>query len=147
MITMADGTTRMMSELRVGMKVWAFHTKDSVWNEAEVESLVQVRHDHLVRYELNGYSVVATDDHPFFVPLKGWASLQPEKTKRNYSGYEGVHQLEEGDAILTAQGQVKEMLSTSVADGGETYSIESLAWGHGFLANGIDHIGADCRWY
>ena len=59
------------------------------------------------------------------------------KTKRNYSGYEGVHQLEEGDAILTAQGHVKEMLSTSVADGGETYSIENLAWGHGFLANGI----------
>lgn len=137
MITMADGMTRRMSELRVGMKVRGYHLVESAWREAEVESLVQVRHNHLVRYEFNGHSVVATDDHPFFAPSKGWVSLQPEKTKRNYRDYDGVQHLEEGDAILSESGQLQDLMSTSAAEGGETYSIETLNWGHGFLANGI----------
>ena len=137
MITMSDGTTRRMQELRVGMKVRGYNLYESAWSEAEVESLVQVRHDYLVRYEFNGHSVVATDDHPFFAPSKGWVSLQPEKTKRNYRDYEGVQQFEKGDAILSEALQLLELMSTSVAEGGETYSIETLNWGQGFLANGI----------
>ena len=137
MITMADGTTRRMSELRVGMKVRGYHLQESAWGEAEVESLVQVHHAHLVRYAFHGHSVIATDDHPFFVPSKGWVSLQPEKTKRNYRDYDGVQHLENGDAILSDRGQLLDVMSTSVTEGGETYSIETLNWGHGFLANGI----------
>ena len=119
------------------MKVRGYNLYESAWSEAEVESLVQVRHDYLVRYEFNGHSVVATDDHPFFAPSKGWVSLQPEKTKRNYRDYEGVQQFEKGDAILSEALQLLELMSTSVAEGGETYSIETLNWGQGFLANGI----------
>ncbi len=136
-ITMTDGTTRRMSELSVGMKVRGYHLQESAWGESEVESLVQVRHNHLVRYAFDGHTVVATDDHPFFAPSKGWVSLQPEKTKRNYRDYEGVQQLEMGDAILSEAGLLLALMSTSVAEGGETYSIETLHWGHGFLANGI----------
>ena len=136
-ITMADGTTRRLSELRVGMKVWGYHLQESAWGAAEIESLIQVHHADLVRYSFNGHSVVATDDHPFFVPSKGWVSLTPEKTKRNYRDYEVVQQLEKGDAILSEAGQLLELMSTSVVEGGETYSIETLHWGHGFLANGI----------
>ena len=119
------------------MKVWGYHLKESTWGEAEVESLVQVYHAHLVRYAFHGHSLVATDDHPFFVPSKGWVSLKPEKTKRNYRNYEGVKQLEKGDVILSEAGHLLELMSTSIAEGGETYSIENLHWGHGFLANGI----------
>lgn len=135
-ITMSDGTSRAMQDLDVGDRVWAYDVKLDAWKEGTIESWIQVRHGHLTQYELEESQVVATLDHPFFCPAKGWVSLDPDQTRLHYLGYDDIRQLETGDFILVGPNQVSELKGVVEVPGEVTYSIERLSWGDGFVANG-----------
>ena len=70
--------------------------------------------------------------------LGTWASLNPTKTEANYAGYEGIEKLEIGDKVMDAKGREMTLLSLlELPFTGLVYSIESLSWGEGFVANGV----------
>jgi hypothetical protein len=140
-VTVASDQTRAIEDLAPGDEVLSFDPETKRLNPAVVEQVAKVVHHGIVKYAFdNGHEIVATQDHPFLISGKGWASLKP-KASSQYKGFEDISKIALGDAfeIVDAQGNtsVTKLKQIEYLDGHyETYTITRLKGGNNFIANG-----------
>ncbi|MDA9809388.1 hypothetical protein N9C59_03625 [Flavobacteriales bacterium] len=136
-VQLADNSTKNIEDLKVGELIayMDFNTKSI--ESAKIEKMENVKHHGLVTYNFeSGLTITATQDHPFKVEMKGWASLKPNKSKQ-YKGFENIEKIEIGDLFITSDGTDK-LISIDYLDGEqETYTISKLSSGDNFIANGL----------
>lgn len=140
LISLPDGKTKKIEELVAGEQVMTLDRKTGELKTAVVEKLEKVMHHNLVKYVFeNGKEITATQDHPFMVKDKGWASLKPVNSSQ-YSGLEKVHLIEVYDEFVscTIEGTMETLKLSRIEhlkDHQETYTISKLSEGTNFLAN------------
>ncbi len=140
-VTAANDQTRNIEDLAPGDEVLSFDPHTNQLHPAIVEQVAKVVHHGIVKYAFdNGREIVATQDHPFLVAGKGWASLKPEGS-RQYKGFEDIGRIALGDAFEIYDGQgnksTAKLKQIEYLDGHyETYTITRLKGGNNFIANG-----------
>ena len=80
--------------------------------------------------------ITATQDHPFKIQGKCWASLNPENSKQ-YKGFENIGKITVGDFFLGVDGPDKLKAIDYLAGEQETFTISRLSSGDNFIANGF----------
>ncbi len=140
-ISLLNGATCPISELRVGQAVLGWNPVTRALDTARVKALATVVHDSLWHLSFaDGRTVTATADHPFWVNNVGWASLVPALTTARYAT-RAAHQLQAGDSCLvfSDSGRLIPTRLSNVAAltacGIPTYTITRLSRGHLFFAN------------
>lgn len=136
-ILMADNSSRPIEELSIGDSVAYVDFEKEQVKFAKIEQLERVTHKGLVTYILeSGKEITATQDHPFKIQGKGWASLKPYKSNQ-YKGFENVGMITVGDFFLSVDGPDK-LKSIDYLDAEqETFTISRLSSGDNFIANGF----------
>lgn len=137
-VMMADGTEMNIEELRAGDAVASYDMASGKLRSAVIEGVDSSRHQMYVYSFRSGKQIEATDDHPFLLKGKSWASFAPEKSKR-YKGYDCVQKVEIGDMFVTADG-VEELVSIEPSGGTScrmAYTITRLRDAVAFVANGL----------
>lgn len=136
-IQLPDNSTKNIEDLKVGDLVayMDFNTKSI--KSAEIVKMEKVIHHALVTYRFeSGLTITATQDHPFSIENRGWASLKPDKSSL-YKGFENIDKINIGDIFLTSNGTDK-LISIDFLEGDqETYTISKLSSGDNFIANGL----------
>ncbi len=136
-IQLTDNSTKNIEDLKVDDVVayMDFETKSIKFTK--IEKLENVIHHELVTYQFeSGLKITTTQDHPFKIQDKGWASLIPIKSKQ-YQGFENIDKINIGDFFLTANGTDKLVLIDFLEGEQETYTISKLSSGNNFIANGL----------
>ena len=97
----------------------------------------KVSHSRLVTYNFeSGLSITTTQDHPFKIKDKGWASLNPYKSMQ-YKGFESIKRISINDHFVSKEG-TEELISIIYLDKEEvTYTISKLSKGDNFFANDL----------
>jgi len=136
-IQLPDNSTKNIEDLKVGDFVAFMDFDTKTIKSAKIEKTEKVVHHGLVTYRFeSGLTITATQDHPFKIDNKGWASLKPDKSKQ-YKGFENINKIKIGDLFITANGKVK-LVSIDFLEGDqETYTISKLSSGDNFIANGL----------
>lgn len=136
-IQLADNTTENIENLKTGDLIAYMDLKTNQIKSAKIEKLDKVVHNGLATYKFeSGLEITATQDHPFRIENKGWASLNPEKSKQ-YKGFENIDKINIGDLFIKSNGTDK-LISIDFLEGDqETYTISKLSSGDNFIANGL----------
>lgn len=140
-VTVANDQARNIEDLAPGDEVLSLDPETNRLHPAVVEQVAKVVHHGIVKYAFdNGREIVATQDHPFLVSGKGWASLKPEGSSQ-YKGFEDISKIALGDAFEIYDGQgnksTAKLKQIEYLDGPyETYTITRLKEGSNFIANG-----------
>ena len=140
LVTMADGTTKPIEEIKIDDKVKSWNEESKELSEANVTELKQPSHSDMVIIEFDHTTNKNTFDHPYWVVGKGWSSYKPQLTEARYNISEKIYSLEVGDTCLLLQeDKLIESKITSINENIEevqTY-IFSLDKDKTFFANGI----------
>lgn len=136
-IQLADNQTQNIENLKVGDRVVYMDFNTKTLKIAKIEKTEKVIHHDLVTYRFeSGLTITATQDHPFKVKNKGWASLKPENSKQ-YKGFESIDKIKMGDLFVTVNG-IEKLVAIDILKGEqETYTISKLNSGNNFVANGL----------
>lgn len=136
-ITLADLTSKNIEQLNIGDEVAFLDHKTNIIRSACVEKMEKVSHSRLVTYNFkSGLSITTTQDHPFKIKDKGWASLNPYKSMQ-YKGFESIKRISINDHFLSIEG-TEELISIIYLDDEEvTYTISKLSKGDNFFANDL----------
>ncbi len=136
-IQLADNSTKNIEDLKIGDLISYMDFATKTIKSASIQKTENVIHDGLITYQFeSGLTITATQDHPFRVINKGWASLKPEKSEQ-YLGFEKIYKIEIGDVFISALGEEK-LISIDYVEGEqETYTISKLSSGNNFIANGL----------
>jgi hypothetical protein len=130
-----------IEDLNAGDSVLTFDSENNKLWPAAVYQIDSIGHTGLVTYHFaSGRKITVTQDHPFLIDKKGWASLQPIKSTR-YIGFTNVTKIDLGDYFITIdqKGRIKydALLNIEYFDGEQiTYTITELSNGDSFVANG-----------
>lgn len=140
-VLMPGMKTINIEDLNAGDSILTFDTESNKLWPAAVYQTDSVSHTGLVTYHFaSGRKITVTQDHPFLIDKKGWASLQPIKSKR-YIGFTNMAKIDLGDYFITIdqKGRIKydALLNIEYFDGEQiTYTITELSYGDSFVANG-----------
>ncbi|MGM0579431.1 MAG: Hint domain-containing protein [Bacteroidota bacterium] len=136
-ILMADNQAKNIECLQIGDSILYHDYTSKELEKARIEKLEKVNHHDLITYHFDdGSSITGTQDHPFQVKIKGWSSLNPQKS-RQYQGFDNIGMIEKGDEFLTRDGS-KTLTEIEYLKGHqETYTISKLSEGDSFIANGF----------
>lgn len=136
-ILLEDNSTRNIENLKIGDLIAYMDLETNQIKSAKIEKLENVIHHGLVKYKFeSGLEITATQDHPFRIENKGWASLRPDKSKQ-YKGFDNIVKINIGDLFIKSNGRDK-LISIDFLEGEqETYTISKLSSGDNFIANGL----------
>ena len=96
-VLMADQALKPIEALKIGDSITYADIQTQHMKKARIEGLEKVIHHDLVKYRFeSGRTVTVTQDHPFQVRDKGWASLQPRKSSQ-YQGFDRIATIQIGD--------------------------------------------------
>lgn len=141
LITMADGTTKPIGDVQVGDRILAFNPTTNSNEENEVEEImIRVDRDMYLFTLDNSTTMIASDDHPFFVIGKGYSSLNPSLTQSGYSSLVGkVSFIKKGDELLQVDGTPVKINSIEpIEHPQKVYTFNSkLKTSPNFYANGV----------
>ncbi len=161
-IRLADGSSLPIEQLSIGSAVMTYNFKTATLEPSSILKLATQKHHHLVQLQFEvlqeeqqekqkhlspkSITITATQDHPFWVAQKGWASLQPEASKY-YDNINEATNLALGDIcwIAGADGQLQKVSLTQFTlldNCQDTYTIVELDKHQNFFANGI-LVGAE----
>lgn len=136
-ILMADNTTRNIEYLQVGDQVSYMDFTTQQLKPATIEKLESVTHHGLVTYKFeSGLTITSTQDHPYQLLHKGWASLQPAHSAQ-YNGFEAIQKIEIGDLFITSQSTERLIAINHLPGHHLTFTISKLSVGNNFIANGL----------
>ncbi|MDJ1471480.1 Hint domain-containing protein [Cytophagaceae bacterium DM2B3-1] len=137
-ITMADHSTQAIESIKSGDYVLSFDTNRNTLISAKVTRLITARHTRMTKIAFSDREIIVTEDHPFWVENKQWASVNPERSNDSYLQNQAVQQLAIGDKIWLPQANkyttVQEM--EIIEESQLSYTIE-LENGDSFIANGM----------
>jgi hypothetical protein len=138
MVALPNGASKDIQDIQVGDKVLSYNFHEQHVEEAEVLEIASANHHNLVQYHFNDLTVTGTDDHPFFLPSKGWASLQPQ---RSIQYVDFVSQFSAGDiAMQLFNGKLtqRNLISFERLPSCEmAYTIVRLSKNNSFFVNGL----------
>lgn len=136
-VQMSDKLQKNIEDLKVGDFVTYVDSKTKQIKSATIGKLEKIVHHGLVTYKFeSGKEITATQDHPFKIENKGWASLKPTKSKQ-YKGFENIEIITIGDAFITVN-ETEKLIAIEFLEGEhETYTISKLSSGNNFIANGL----------
>ncbi|MDH5609390.1 MAG: hypothetical protein OEY56_07920, partial [Cyclobacteriaceae bacterium] len=136
-IQLTDNSTQNIENLKTGDLVAYIDRETNQLKSAKIEKLERVFHHGLVTYKFaSGLEITATQDHPFKIKNKGWASLKPDKSSQ-YKGFDNIEKIDIGDIFIKYNGMDK-LISIDFLEGDyETYTISKLSSGDNFIANGL----------
>jgi len=130
-----------IDKVKINDSITSYSTQNKQYFQTTITAIDSVYHNNLVELQYENDTITCTDDHPFFIENKGWCSLNPEKTMRNYSNYPKVNLLEKGDSFLSSSGSgittIKLEDIKFLTKGEMTYTITGLKKGNTYFANGI----------
>lgn len=136
-IQMADKSTRNIEDLNVGDQISYFDFESQELKVTTIQKLESVVHHGLVTYQFeSGLTITSTQDHPYQLLNKGWASLNPERSAQ-YEGFEKILKIEPGDLFITVNGPERLTAITHVPGHQQTFTISKLSVGNNFIANGL----------
>jgi len=136
-VQLADNTTKNIENLKTGDLIAYMDFETNQIRSVKIEKLEKVVHHGLVTYKFeSGLEITTTQDHPFKVENKGWASLRPDKSVQ-YKGFDHIDKVIIGDLFIKSNGTDK-LISIDFLEGNqETYTISKLSSGNNFIANGL----------
>lgn len=136
-IQMADQSTRNIEDLIAGDQISYFDFESQELKSTTIQKLESIVHHGLVTYQFeSGLTITSTQDHPYQVLNKGWASLKPERSAQ-YEGFEGIQKIEVSDLFMTVNGPERLTSITHVPGHQQTFTISKLSVGNNFIANGL----------
>lgn len=136
-VLIADNLEKNIEDLNEGDEVLYMDFNSNMIKSAKIEKMEEVVHNNLVTYQFeSGLEINATQDHPFRVKNKGWASLKPDKTLQ-YKGFEKINKISIGDLFMTIKGTEKLIAIDFVKGEQETFTISKLSSGDNFIVNGL----------
>lgn len=136
-VQLPNNSTKNIEDLKVGDLVAYMDFDTKTIKSAKIEKTEKVIHHGLVTYRFeSGMTITATQDHPFRIDNKEWASLKPDKSKQ-YKGFESIDKINIGDIFNTAIGTEKLVSIDYIKGEQETYTISKLSSGDNFIANGL----------
>jgi hypothetical protein len=105
LISMADGSNKTIETIQVGDQILSYNPDTGEHETNEVSEIITRVNRVMFEYILeNSISVRASDDHPFFVIGKGYASMNPNLTMQGYRSLESVAQVQVGDSFVDKNG-------------------------------------------
>lgn len=131
-ITLADGSYKAISDVKIGDKVtsWDFETNSQV--ETEVSRIWSGWHEGL--YSINN-AINVTAEHPFWTLEAGWAAIAPDKTLESHGWRPSKLKL--GMNMLGDDGNYKPIESIEQIDGTYlTYNLYDVQEYHNYFAGG-----------
>jgi hypothetical protein len=141
LVTMADYTMKPIGSVQVGDKILAYNPTTNSNEENEVEEImIRVNRDMYLFTLDNSTTMIASDDHPFYVVGKGYSSLNPNLTQEGYSSLVGqVSYIKKGDELLHVDGtHVKINSIQPIAHPQKVYTFNSkLKTSPNFYANNV----------
>lgn len=136
-VQLANNSTNNIENLKTGDLIAYLDLVTGQIKSAKIEKLEKVIHHGLVIFKFeSGLEITATQDHPFRIENKGWASLKPDKSVF-YKGFDNIVKINIGDFFLTANGTDKLVSIDFLIGDQETYTISKLSSGDNFIANGL----------
>lgn len=136
-IKLADNTIKNIEDLQVGDLVAYMDFDTKTIKSAKIEKTEKVIHHGLVTYRFeSGLTITSTQDHPFKIDNKGWASLKPDKSNQ-YKGFENIDKIKIGDFFIAENGTEKLVSIDYLKGEQETWTISKLSSGDNFIANGL----------
>ncbi len=136
LITMADGSKKPISEIKIGEKVRSASGGSNTVLGFETPKL-----GTRSLYAFNdSEDYFVTAEHPFLTE-DGWKAIDPEATKREKPSIAkrlNITKLEVGDVIITENGKIKiEKIKSKSADPNQTVYNLILDGDHTYIANGF----------
>lgn len=105
LITMADLSTKPIETIEVGDEILSYNPDTQELETNEVSEIITRVNRVMFEYILqNGITIKASDDHPFFVVGKGYASMNPGLTMQGYRSLTSVAQVQAGDSFVDKDG-------------------------------------------
>lgn|GEM_PF-3480859 len=139
-ILLSDGTQKNIEAIQPGDLILNVSRENYNIDEDCVMRIDSVIHGDLAELELaNGIMIRSTRDHPYLIEGKGWCSLDPRSSYKNY----GISALEikTGDRCLVyTNGQLIPIVIRAIRQVKETlitYNIGGLKYNSSYFANRI----------
>ncbi len=138
-VTMADGSSKPIEEVRVGDMVLSYDPTAKTFAAGrilEVESPIRY-HLYTLIFE-DGTQLRLTGEHPLYVKGKGWASIDPGAT--HYETGLVVQKLKEGDSIFSKENswlKITNITYEEIPEGIRTYNLKRISEYNNFFAGGL----------
>jgi hypothetical protein len=135
-VTMYNGTTKAIKDLKIGDRVKALHGKD-----AEIKDITELDWKELALYNINNGLLRLTADHPVMTK-DGWRAINYNIRNDNKGygryGIKKVKTLKIGDILITDNSAiaVTHIMPESPIKNGKTFNLK-LKNSKGFYANGV----------
>ena len=144
LITLADGSTKPIGLISIGDKILSYNTDTKTTFENEVQEVITRKDRDMYNFTLeNGTQIIASEDHPFYVVGKGYASLNPILTGKGTQGYEvlkgNVHWIKNGDTVILSDStQVKISSIEPISHPNKVYTLGNKNKSYpNYFANGV----------
>lgn len=137
-ITMDDFSTKNIEQIAIGDWVLTFDKTSNILTTTQVSELVKARHSNLLKLKFDDREIITTDDHPFWTADNTWASMNPDKSNKNYEQDTEIKLLAIGDKVFDAyENKFIALIDIeSIVVEQITYTLE-LTKGNNFIANGL----------
>lgn len=137
-IAMADNSTKNIELITKDDWVMTFDNTTNKLTKTQVSELIIARHSNLFKLRFSDREIIVTDDHPFWIEEKIWASINPTKSNYNYEQTSEVIQLAIGDRVfIPTENKFIDLNSIEKIEEEQlTYTIE-LKTADNFIANGL----------
>lgn len=138
LITLADGSTKKIEDIKAGDTVATFDLKTETLVENVVNEVYSKKVWGTVEYTFsNGETVRCTYDHPIYVVGKGWTSFNSTLSNESYSLEQVVRQVELGDTVKLYNGEAKIVNIITHSPEVVVYNLQDIEGNHNFFANNI----------
>ena len=144
-INMADGTMKNIEDIEEREVVTAWDFEKNEFTTGLVIVTTEKPEKEVVELAVEGwgtkFKLYPTPDHPFWVPEKGWACVDPELLKQN-SGMDAV-KLEPGDKLFTGKEGIEDNAEvqiekiTSIDWTPTVYNLDRVDLVNNFFVNGV----------
>ncbi len=150
LITMLNGTQKVIEDIKVGEKVLGYdyiNSKHTINEVLELEN--PVRKEWFLITTENGKTLKTTDDHPIYIEkdlsageiengYKGWGSIDPQATYNNSGWGMKVEQLNIGDYLKTETEELTKIISIlNIKEEVQTYNLKQVSNNNSFFAEGV----------
>jgi hypothetical protein len=140
-ITMADGSKKVIEDVKVGEWVLSYNTFSNDYRAGQVLELESPVREGLytIVFE-DGTSIEVTNEHPFYTTKesgeKGWASIVPEETYKETKTIDNVMNLEVDDSIMREDKSWTLIVGITYDEGTvQTYNLKEVSTYDNFFAD------------
>jgi hypothetical protein len=140
-IKLSDGTEKAIEKLKLYDEIISYNLTAQKIEKSKILELATQIHDNLINLYFDGFTIISTNDHPYFVDKKGWCSVNPEKSNI-YKNIEESGLIAVGDNVifLNEKGKIesKKLIKIKKLNKtAETFTITRLDKNKCFFANGL----------